>query len=186
MYQTHATFRHIFPRICIFYWQFYTANILTLLLTPIVVLSVFDRESYCWKSGSSSINQFLWQTCQIIGFQVSLHSEKTWYLKNAAKPINLKYIPNTLHTCKFEIWSHQNMIKWKRIISVWNFMGAFYCFLEWKVIKNAHEKFPNRNYSFSFYRGFINSSQASEWHEFCAFYLLIFSASHIFFSQEKL
>ena len=87
-------------------------------------------------------------------------------------------------TCKFEIWSHQNMIKWKRIISVWNFMGAFYCFLEWKVIKNAHEKFPNRIYSFSFYHGFINSSHVSEWDRFCAFYFL--SASQIFFSLEKL
>ena len=74
------------------------------------------------------------------------------------------------------------MIKWKRIISVWNFMGAFYCFLEWKVIKNAHEKFPNRIYSFSFYHGFINSSHVSEWNRFCAFYFL--SASQIFFSLK--
>ena len=64
-------------------------------MKPIIVL-------YFRNSRSSSINQFLWQTCQIIGFQVSLlHSEKTWYLKNA-KPINLKYTQHILHTtCKF-------------------------------------------------------------------------------------
>jgi hypothetical protein len=140
--------------------------------------------SYCRKSGSSSINQFLWQTCQIIGFQVSLHSEKNVIFEKCQaykSKIYPTHIAHHMQISKYDLT--KNMIKWKRIISVWNFMGAFYCFLEWKVIKNAHEKFLNRIYSFSFYHGFINSSHVSEGYGFCAFYFL--SASQIFSNKRN-
>ena len=43
-----------------------------LMITSFIQIVVLSRNSR-----SNPINQFLWQTCQIIGFQVSLlHSEK--------------------------------------------------------------------------------------------------------------
>ena len=132
--------------------------------------------SYCRKSGSSSINQFLWQTCQIIGFQVSsLHSEKTWYLKNA-KPINLKYTQHILHTCKFRNMISPKYDKVKTNNFRLEFHGGILLFPRVKGHKKCSWKISQQNlFVFILYHRFINSGRA--W-ILCFFYFV--SASPIF------
>ena len=141
--------------------------------------------SYCRNSRSSSINQFLWQTCQFIGFQVSLlHSEKTWYLKNA-KPINLKYTQHILHTtCKFRNMISPKYDKVKTNNFRLEFHGGILLFPRVKGHKKCSWKISQQNlFVFILYHGFINSSHVSEWHGFCAFYF--FAASQIISNKRN-
>ena len=139
--------------------------------------------SYCRKSGSSSINQFLWQTCQIIGFQVSLlHSEKTWYLKNA-KPINLKYTQHILHTtCKFRNMISPKYDKVKTNNFRLEFHGGILLFPRVKGHKKCSWKISQQNlFVFILYHSFINSSH---W-ILCVFFSLSLSNFCVSLSCER-